>query len=97
MNMKSFHIVSPQQLTELGSFAKEAERIMPIRSVWNIARRKKKKTPWDHAIFARFYSYGTTRKAVIVRKSTDDSTTLIAELKYNPALNWCKEHLQLEG
>lgn len=59
MKIKSYHIASPEQLNELGVFAKDTERLKQIRSVWSIALRKKGKTPWDHAIFAEFYSYGS--------------------------------------
>lgn len=52
MKIKSYHIASPEQLNELGVFAKDTERLKQIRSVWSIALRKKGKTPWDHAIFA---------------------------------------------
>ena len=94
MKIKSYHIASPEQLNELGVLTKDTERLKQIRSVWSIALRKKGKTPWDHAIFAEFYSYGGTRKAVIVRIS--NNKILVADLKYNAALKWCKEHLKLE-
>lgn len=96
MKIKSYHIASPEQLNELGVLAKDTERLKQIRSVWSIARRKKGKSPWDHAIFAEFYSYGNTRKAVIVRISVNNDEVLVADLKYNAALKWCKDHLKLE-
>ena len=96
MKIKSYHIASPEQLNELGDLAKDTERLKHIRSVWSIACRKKGKSPWDHAIFAEFYSYGITRKAFIIRISTNKNKVLVADLKYNPALKWCKEHLELE-
>jgi|GEM_PF-2371063 len=96
MKIKSYLITSPEELNELGTLAKDAERLKQIRSVWSIARRKKGKSPWDHAIFAEFYSYGSTRKASIIRISTNKDKVLVADLKYNPALKWCKEHLKLD-
>lgn len=45
MKIKSYHIASPEQLNELGVFAKDTERLKQIRSVWSIALRKKGKTP----------------------------------------------------
>lgn len=45
MKIKSYHIASPEQLNELGVFAKDTERLKQIRSVWSIALRKKRKNP----------------------------------------------------
>lgn len=45
MKIKSYHIASPEQLNELGVFAKDTERLKQIRSVWSIALRKKGKPP----------------------------------------------------
>ena len=97
MNIKSYHISSPEQLNELGKFAKSDKLISLNRCTWNIERRKKNDTPWNYAFFAEFYSYGTARKAVIIRHARNGSVSQVAELKYNAALQWCKQNSRLKA
>ena len=90
MAEKRFHIKTPGQLREMEQFVKRGS-LTALISVWNAAINKKGSSPWDNAIFAVFD--GNSRKAYIGRRLGDGDAIINYDLKYNPALKWCKEHL----
>ena len=69
-----------------------------------------KGTSWDDKIFVDFCAYDGTRTAIVhkvtiiicpptagkseIDPKHNDPPRLFAHLRYNPALQWCKEHLQ---
>lgn len=93
MAQKRFHIATPGQLRELSQFLKTGS-VDCLASVWNAALNKKGSSPWDHSIYAIFR--GDTRKAFIGREFGAGTVTINYDLKYNPALKWCKENLKME-
>lgn len=91
--MKRFHVKTPDQLREFEPYIKTGN-VERIASVWNAKLRKDGKSPWDNAIYAVFAQAGRSRKASIMRSGTDGNMLVVAELKYNPALEWCRENLK---
>ncbi len=92
MAAKRFHIATPEELTELGSFASEG-KLDRLTSIWTTARRKGGTTRWDSAIFAQF-SGDRQRKAEIMRMDANGQPVHCATLKYNLAHKWCALHLK---
>lgn len=87
-------VESPEQLKELEGFAKEGTAAK-IAAVWNSARRQGK-TTWDGKIVVRFGTEGRERTARVMRKAAKGDEIVILRLKYNPALEWCREKLREE-
>ena len=74
------------------SIRKLSGSVEQLATVWSSKLRKDGKTPWDNAIFAAFVG-GRSRKAYVIRTKSMLKPTKCAELKYNPALNWCDNYL----
>lgn len=92
--MKLFVVETPEQLKELNQFCKSGGT-QTVASVWNAARRKSGgSSPWDGKIMVSFQADGKTRSATVVRISTSDELREVAQLKYTPAIRWCREHLE---
>lgn len=88
---KQYHIETPEQLKEINAFAKSGSAAQ-MAAVWSAKLRKDGVSPWDKAIFAVFTTENR-RKAFIGRK-VGAGMTINTELKYNPALKYCEEHLK---
>ena len=91
--MKRFHVKTPDQLKEFEPYIKTGN-VEHIASVWSVKLRKDGKSPWDNAIHVVFSQTGRSRKASVMRSGTDGNMLVVAELKYNPALEWCRENLE---
>ena len=93
MAVKRFKVETPDQLRALdGMRAKEQLSCGAYASVWSAARNGNGgKSSWDEDFTVRFVSerFGA-RKAYI-----DKGHSALREVKYNPALAYCRENLQL--
>lgn len=92
---KRFKFSHPDQLKEIAAFSKDGkdEQIRRTAIVWSATQRQKGKTPWDGRIGVSFYTEGRERKACVFRFSTNDQMYVLGWLKYNTALEWCRENL----
>lgn len=91
---RRFVVDSPYQLKqlEISSLLKEGSVLSTAR-VWQVAKRQGKET-WDGNISICFRTEGRDRAAVVCRKKTNGDEAIIARLKYNHALAWCRENLK---
>lgn len=94
MAAKRFTFITPDQLKQITPLIKSGN-VLNIAQVWNTARKKSGHTPWDGKIGVSFYTSGRERRAEVFRISTGDDVIILATLKYNSALSWCSEHLQM--
>ena len=93
MSNKNFRIETPEQLRELSPLCKSG-KVTNLATVWSSARRKGDGTsPWDGKIVVSFSADRRGRYASVLRYGSDDTPIEIAVLKYNAALDWCKENL----
>lgn len=95
--MKKFVFGNPEQLKAIAELSKDgsASSIMNVAKVWSVTRRQKGEVPWDGKISASFYTEGRERKARVFRLGTNDKISVIGWLKYNPALKWCEDNLEI--
>lgn len=95
MATRRFHVKTPDQLLALSEYAKDGN-ISRAASIWRTAREKKgnKATSWENNIVVDFCAYDDHRTAIVFRLGRERDTKTFAHLRYNPALQWCKEHLQ---
>lgn len=92
-NGTRYHVETPEQLKELRQYLKDGELDTVIR-VWMAMKRREGKTNWDDAIRVIFsVKEDKKREAAVYRNSQNGSMVYCAELKYNLALKWCKQHL----
>jgi len=92
--MKLFAVETPDQLRELNQFCKSGGT-QTVASVWSVSQRKNGgSSPWNGKIMVSFQTEGRTRNATVVRISTSDELREVAQLKYIPAIQWCREHLE---
>lgn len=94
---RMYTIREPEQLVELEKFAKgvgSTSSLANLAKVWNAEKRKGKKTPWEDAIFLIFESKGRGRRAQVYRMKTREEKRVMADMKYSPALEWAREHLE---
>lgn len=90
--IKRYHIETPEQLTELNTFAKSGDAVN-FAKVWAAKLRKSGMSPWDDKVFVIFDTTNG-RKAYIGRNSGAGMLVNMS-LKYNPALKWCEKNLQM--
>ena len=91
---KIFAINNPDQLRAIGDLAKEGDTTIVAR-VWNATRKKNGGScSLDGRVMVSFYTEGKKRHAVVFRITSIAYMDEIAELKYTPALEWCRKHLQ---
>lgn len=96
MKQKRYQIENPEQLKELEKFSKTG-KLNTLIAVWNSAIRKGSAAAWQKAFHVTFASAKNERIATIERDSTGGTVRICAELKYVPAIKWCKENLILEN
>lgn len=94
---KRFICNHPDQLKEIARLCKDDgnTKIINTAKVWSVTRRQKGKAPWDGKISASFGTEGRERKACVIRLGTNDKISVIGWLKYNPALKWCGDNLEI--
>lgn len=86
----------PEQLKEAAVFSKaETGSCRTLAGVWSVARRKGY-TTWDGKIGARFETNGAARRAFIF-KTEGEKRREVCELKYTPALRWCRDNLTAQS
>lgn len=91
---RRFAVEEPEQLREMAPLVKEGY-VQNVATVWNAERRRRGgKCAWDGQIVATFKTSGKLRSAVSMRVSSRGEEVAFAQLKYAPALAWCKEHLE---
>lgn len=90
---KRFIIDCPEQLREIESrkILKEGS-LVNLARVWRIAQHQGKDT-WNGKIGVCFMTEGRERVASVYRRKSNGDDVIIARLKYNPALEWCRENL----
>lgn len=93
---KEFVFKDPGQLKEIEAFAKEGS-VMSVARVWSAAKRQSEKTAWDGKIGVEFETKGRERAANVFRNGIDGKRTVIAKLKYTPALQWCAKQENIVG
>ena len=91
---KRFIFDSPEQLRTLAfsNLVKDGS-IMPTAKVWSSSKRQGMDA-WDGKIGVCFLTEGRERVAKVYRKRSNGDEVTIARLKYNPALEWCRENLR---
>lgn len=91
---KIYTVDNPEQLKRIGELAKEGDPTLVAR-VWNATRKKNGGLcSLDGRVMVSFYTEGKKRHAVVFRITSIAYMDEIAELKYAPALEWCRKHLQ---
>lgn len=95
MATRRFQVATPDQLLALQEYAKDGN-IARAASIWRTAREKKgnKFTPWENNIVVDFCAYDRTRTAIVFRLGRERDAKTFAHLRYNPALQWCRQHLK---
>lgn len=99
MSVKRFRIETPEQLRLLDAFltGKQAS-CTAYATVWSATRNGHGgKSAWDNDFSVRFVAerFGQ-RKAYLDKADTKTGTTVaLRELRYNPALSFCRENLQM--
>lgn len=91
---KRFALDAPEQLQEIESrhLIKDGS-IPPTAKVWSVSKRQGKDV-WSGNIGVCFLTEGRERVASVYRRKSNGDDVIIARLKYNPALEWCRENLQ---
>ena len=91
---RRFFIDSPEQLQELetAKLLKEGGTANTAQ-VWRASQRQGK-TAWDGKIGVCFRTEGRERSAVVYRMKADGDEAIVARLKYNLGLEWCKNNLR---
>lgn len=92
---KVFAVNTPEELEELGRFAKSLNGLPGLVRVWRVEKRKGKLVPWDGAVYVSFETVGRGRRAIVFRQKTMSSKRIMAELKYALALEWAKNNLEM--
>lgn len=95
--MKKYVFGNPEQLKSIVHLCKDVSdsSITNVARVWSVTCRQKGKAPWDGKIGASFYTEGRERKACVFRIGTNGKENVIGWLKYNPALKWCEDNLEI--
>lgn len=95
--MKKYVFGNPEQLKAIVYLCKDGSdsSITNVARVWSVTCRQKGKSPWDGKIGASFYTEGRERKACVFRIGTNGKENVIGWLKYNPALKWCEDNLEI--
>lgn len=88
---RRFLVGTPEDLRELGRFLKDGD-VQRVATAWNVTRRKNGTNIWDGNILVSFRSEGAKRIASVFRMAKEQPIEF-ATLKYQQALDWCKEHL----
>jgi hypothetical protein len=92
--MKLYMVETPEQLKELNQFCKSGATLA-VATVWSVAQRQNGGcSPWDKKIMVSFQTDKSTRSATVVRISAADELREVAQLKYVPAIQWCRENLE---
>lgn len=90
---RRFSIPDPETLLRMEHLVKSGN-LSNFAKVWSAARRSGGKTIWDGRIGVRFGPDGNGRRAMIYRIAPNGDWHQIAQLKYNPALEWCRVFLK---
>ena len=92
---RRFQIETPDQLLALQEYAKDGN-LSRAASIWRSTREKKgtKATSWENNIVADFCAFESRRTAIVFRLGRERDAKMFAHLRYNPALQWCKDHLK---
>lgn len=92
--MKKYRIESPEQLESLAPFVKTGGVTAPAK-VWRTEKvRKNGPTNWDGHVAVEFCRQDNKNRArVYVEKPA--GPYVFAQLKYQLAVRWCKEHLEI--
>lgn len=94
--IKEYMFSDPEQLKKAAAFSKtETGSCRTLAGVWSVARRKGY-TTWDGKIGARFETNGAARKAFIF-KTEGEKRREVCDLKYTPALRWCRDNLTVQS
>lgn len=96
MTSKKYHVEKPEQLRMLAFYAKETPNLTlrRIARIWQSAINRKVKTRWDNAIFVCFSGDRSSRKAEVMRTTSDNKLVSCTDLRYNLARKWCEENLR---
>lgn len=92
--IKRFGIETPEQLRMLKALVRQdsmKDRLGNCATVWSVERRKRGRTPWDGQMAVQFESvrFGA-RNAYVM-----NGEAVIAEVRYNPTLAFCRENLKM--
>lgn len=100
MTRRRFAVEEPEQLKALNEFVLTGS-VANVATVWSATKRKSGATRWDGKIFVDFKcdksptAIVNYRHACIVRKCSNGRDNEEAVLRYNKALQWCRENLLL--
>lgn len=97
MAIKRFRIETPEQLRALDEMrAKDQLSCSAYATVWSAARNGSGgKSSWDKDFQVRFVSERFGARKAYIDKVGLGGNPALRELKYNPALAYCRENLQM--
>ena len=88
-----FLVPDAETLARMEHLCKGGTTVKNFAKVWNAQKRAKGQTIWDGKIGVWFGPFGEGRMAKVYRTDAKGDRYTIALLKYNPALEWCRENL----
>lgn len=92
MTIKRYRIQTPEQLREVSEFCQRGELGCRSRAtVWSTERRRRGSTPWDDSFYVRFMA----ERCGIRKAHIYSGGMMLAEVKYNAALAYCRDNLEL--